>query len=53
MKTAMGTSSSGVFSTSDDIWKELYCAGAESGDRVWRFPFWEHGTNKVISKYCL
>jgi len=47
MKSALGTSSSGVFSTSDIAWRELSRAGSETGDRVWRFPIWKYYTTKV------
>lgn len=34
--TAMG------YCTSNKLWEELFLASAETGDRVWRFPFWEY-----------
>jgi len=47
IRTALGASSSGVFSTSDSVWSELMKAGAVTGDRVWRFPVWRHFTKRV------
>ncbi|CAH1399930.1 unnamed protein product [Nezara viridula] len=49
MKIALGNPATGVFSTSNSVWVELVRAAAETGDRVWRFPFWKaysrHMTN--------
>jgi len=47
MRSALGSSSTGVFSTSDSVWGEMQRAGADTGDRVWRFPCWKHYTSKV------
>ncbi|XP_014274954.1 cytosol aminopeptidase [Halyomorpha halys] len=49
MKIALGSPATGAFSTSNSVWVELVRAAAETGDRVWRFPFWKayarHMTN--------
>jgi hypothetical protein len=50
IRTALGGSSSGVFSNSKVVWTELEKAGAETGDRVWRMPLWEYYANKVTCK---
>ncbi|KAL1122887.1 hypothetical protein AAG570_003213, partial [Ranatra chinensis] len=47
MRTALGASSTGVFTTSDVVWDELCRAGAETGDRVWRFPLWNYFTKHM------
>jgi leucyl aminopeptidase len=47
MKTALDCAATGIFSTSDIVWRELKKAGAETGDRLWRFPFWDHYTKMV------
>lgn len=47
MWQALATSATGVFSTSEKVWELMNYAGTESGDRVWRFPFWKHFTWKV------
>uniref|UniRef100_A0A224XEU8 Cytosol aminopeptidase n=1 Tax=Panstrongylus lignarius TaxID=156445 RepID=A0A224XEU8_9HEMI len=47
----LGTSSSGVFSTSYDIWRELERAGGETGDRLWRLPFWKIYKTRVTSDF--
>ncbi|XP_014259285.1 cytosol aminopeptidase-like isoform X2 [Cimex lectularius] len=44
---AMGSVASPTFSTSDVVWRELKKAAAETGDRVWRMPFWDHFTKNV------
>ncbi|KAL1122886.1 hypothetical protein AAG570_003212 [Ranatra chinensis] len=49
VRTALGTSSTGVFTTSDVVWNELSRAGAETGDRVWRLPLWKHFTSNIKS----
>jgi aminopeptidase len=38
MGIALGEAFSGVFSTSDELWKELDLAGAIEHDRFWRMP---------------
>ncbi|KAL1122419.1 hypothetical protein AAG570_002750, partial [Ranatra chinensis] len=47
IKDSMGTTCTGVFSTSPEIWEELRSAGAITGDRVWRFPLWKFYANGV------
>ncbi|EEB18391.1 Cytosol aminopeptidase, putative [Pediculus humanus corporis] len=49
MKKALGAGATGVFSNDEDIWKELQKAGSITGDRVWRFPLWQHFTDKVVN----
>ncbi|XP_014278404.1 cytosol aminopeptidase [Halyomorpha halys] len=43
----LGCGASAAFSTSNDVYRELERAGSETGDRVWRFPFWKYYTDKV------
>ncbi|PVG04621.1 putative cytosol aminopeptidase [Serendipita vermifera] len=38
MDVALGQVFSGVFSTSDNLWSELYAAGEAEYDRFWRMP---------------
>jgi len=38
MEIALGEAFSGVFSTSDELWKGLDIAGAIQHDRFWRMP---------------
>ncbi|KDQ49592.1 hypothetical protein JAAARDRAFT_42702 [Jaapia argillacea MUCL 33604] len=38
MVIALGEAFSGVFSTSDSLWQELYAAGEVEYDRFWRMP---------------
>ncbi|CAH1388892.1 unnamed protein product [Nezara viridula] len=47
VRHALGSSASAAFCTSEVVWKELAKAGAETGDRVWRFPAWKMFTTKV------
>lgn len=48
MKAALGASSSGVYTNSHDMWDEINKAGAITGDRVWRFPLWDHFRRRVV-----
>ncbi|XP_066906539.1 cytosol aminopeptidase isoform X2 [Halyomorpha halys] len=47
IRKAVGAGCSAVFSTSDVVWRELRRAGSDTGDRVWRFPFWKYFTRQV------
>ncbi|XP_067005901.1 cytosol aminopeptidase [Anabrus simplex] len=47
MKAALGNAASGVFTNSTALWRQLLVAASITGDRVWRFPLWEHFTVKV------
>ncbi|XP_066990909.2 cytosol aminopeptidase [Anabrus simplex] len=47
IRVALGQSATGVFSNSNVLWKQLQKAGADTGDRVWRMPLWQHFTNQV------
>ncbi|KAK9509542.1 hypothetical protein O3M35_006839 [Rhynocoris fuscipes] len=47
MKRALGGGPTGAFCSSDVLWRQLNRAGAYSGDRVWRFPFWKHFSHKI------
>ncbi|XP_069681159.1 cytosol aminopeptidase-like isoform X3 [Periplaneta americana] len=47
MRTALGSAASGVFASTDSLWKEISEAGTSTGDRVWRFPLWKQFSNKV------
>ncbi|XP_065210972.1 cytosol aminopeptidase-like isoform X2 [Planococcus citri] len=50
MRVALGGVATGVFSNSNELWKELSQAGAYTGDRVWRFPLWKC-YSKNITEY--
>ncbi|XP_014241218.1 cytosol aminopeptidase-like [Cimex lectularius] len=47
MKKTLGTGASGTFTNSHSLYRELERAGSETGDRVWRFPFWRFYTQRV------
>lgn len=49
MRSSMGGSACGVFSNSEALWEYMLAASMHTGDRVWRFPLWEHFT-KLITK---
>ncbi|XP_073999859.1 cytosol aminopeptidase-like [Rhodnius prolixus] len=47
----LGTSSSATFSTSQALWRELERAGGETGDRLWRLPFWKVYQHRITTDY--
>ncbi|XP_046385180.1 cytosol aminopeptidase-like isoform X2 [Ischnura elegans] len=47
MRVALGSAATGVFTNSSCLWQKLECAGALTGDRVWRFPLWKHYTKEI------
>ncbi|KAG8996867.1 hypothetical protein FRB94_007997 [Tulasnella sp. JGI-2019a] len=48
MVVALGTVYSGVFTNSDELWKELDLAGKETFDRFWRMPLDDEGYGPQI-----
>lgn len=50
MRRSLGSGASGVFSNSEALWEYMLAASMHTGDRVWRFPLWEHFT-KLISDF--
>lgn len=42
MMHSVGTSCSGVFTNSEPLWEYMLAASMHTGDRVWRFPLWDH-----------
>lgn len=50
MERALGDAASGVFSNSEALWEYMLAASMHTGDRVWRFPLWNHYT-KLISRF--
>ncbi|KAK9508371.1 hypothetical protein O3M35_005951 [Rhynocoris fuscipes] len=51
IKIGLGSGATGVFTNSNSIWNQLLRAGTETGDRVWRFPFWKYYKHKVTTEY--
>ncbi|CAH1371914.1 hypothetical protein MTP99_013392 [Tenebrio molitor] len=51
MKKSLGKAASGVFSNSEALWEYMLAASMHTGDRVWRFPLWEHFTHLVARHY--
>ncbi|KAI0066202.1 hypothetical protein BV25DRAFT_1912978 [Artomyces pyxidatus] len=49
MDIALGEIFSGVFSTSDSLWEELYVAGEAEYDRFWRMPLDEDFGPQIYS----
>lgn len=50
MRHSLGTAASGVFSNSEALWEYMLAASMHTGDRVWRFPLWDHFT-KLVSHH--
>ncbi|KAH9414881.1 bleomycin hydrolase [Dermatophagoides pteronyssinus] len=44
---ALGSSATGVFSTSNKYWTMLQKCGVETGDRMWRMPLFNHFTKQT------
>lgn len=44
----LSTAASGVFTTSENLWKMLSMASIHTGDRVWRLPLFQHYSKKLI-----
>ncbi|ESK96453.1 leucine aminopeptidase [Moniliophthora roreri MCA 2997] len=49
MVTALGEIFTGVFSSSDELWKDLYVAGEYEFDRFWRMPLSEDYGPQIYS----
>uniref|UniRef100_A0A0A9YQT8 Cytosol aminopeptidase n=1 Tax=Lygus hesperus TaxID=30085 RepID=A0A0A9YQT8_LYGHE len=43
----VGYPATGVWSTSDILWEELFRAGMLTGDRFWRFPIWKYFRTRI------
>uniref|UniRef100_A0A023F9A5 Cytosol aminopeptidase n=2 Tax=Triatoma infestans TaxID=30076 RepID=A0A023F9A5_TRIIF len=52
IRSALGSSATGAFSTSEVVWEELKKAGANTGDRVWRMPAWKMFSDRVTNFLC-
>jgi aminopeptidase len=47
MHIALGAGAAGVFTNCEQLWKKLYEASIETGDRVWRMPLWKTYGSKL------
>lgn len=43
----LSTAASGVFTTSENLWKTLSMSSIHTGDRVWRLPLFQHYSKKI------
>ncbi|XP_011863940.1 PREDICTED: cytosol aminopeptidase-like [Vollenhovia emeryi] len=50
MRVALSNSATGVFTNDGNLYETLRNAGTVTGDRVWRFPLWQHFTDEVTKK---
>lgn len=51
MKHSLGAAAVGVFSNSEALWEYMLAASMHTGDRVWRFPLWDHFTKLVTNHH--
>ncbi|KAK9301667.1 hypothetical protein QLX08_006084 [Tetragonisca angustula] len=50
MRIALGAAATGVFTNNSSLFEKLRNAGTLTGDRVWRFPLWQHFTDEMTKK---
>ncbi|KAL0132752.1 hypothetical protein PUN28_000469 [Cardiocondyla obscurior] len=50
IRIALSNAATGVFTNDGNLYEILKYAGTISGDRVWRFPLWQHFTDEVTKK---
>ena len=46
---ALGYNAGGLFTNNDDLAKDLYEAGMESGEKLWRLPLWDDYKHEMNS----
>lgn len=44
---AVGPTATGIFTNSEELWKQVKTASIHTGDRVWRMPLWKYYTDQV------
>lgn len=50
MRHACGAACTGVYTNSEALWEYMLAASMHTGDRVWRFPMWEHFVHLLRDK---
>ncbi|XP_001623805.2 cytosol aminopeptidase [Nematostella vectensis] len=50
MDISLGQGAVGVFTNSSLLWKHVYQAGLESGERMWRLPLYKHYSKQIESE---
>ncbi|CAH0547406.1 unnamed protein product [Brassicogethes aeneus] len=53
MRHSLGAAASGVFSNSEALWEYMLASSMHTGDRVWRFPLWDHFTQLVANHHSV
>ncbi|XP_065559737.1 cytosol aminopeptidase-like isoform X2 [Artemia franciscana] len=48
---ALGSGATGAFTNSEELWRRFSCAGAKTGDRLWRMPLWNHFSRQVTESH--
>ncbi|KAL0266500.1 UNVERIFIED_CONTAM: hypothetical protein PYX00_009017 [Menopon gallinae] len=49
VRTGLSTAASAVFTNSDRLWNTMQLASVHTGDRVWRFPLFNHYSKKMVT----
>lgn len=49
MEESLGKATCGIFTNSEELWKNMKNASIHTGDRVWRMPLWDFFTKQMIS----
>ncbi|KAH9633818.1 hypothetical protein HF086_005452 [Spodoptera exigua] len=47
---ATGGGAFGCFSNSEEAWRAVQAAGADTGDRAWRFPLWNYFHKQITNE---
>ncbi|CAH2019747.1 unnamed protein product [Acanthoscelides obtectus] len=47
------TAASGVWTNSEALWEYMLAASMHTGDRVWRFPLWDHFTKMIAGHHAV
>ncbi|XP_017886445.1 cytosol aminopeptidase-like isoform X2 [Ceratina calcarata] len=50
MRICLGSAGTGVFTNCASLYEKLRNAGTITGDRMWRFPLWQHFTDEMTKK---
>lgn len=49
MRYSIGGAASGIFTNSEPLWEYMLAASMHTGDRVWRFPLFDHFTRLMTN----
>lgn len=49
LKDIIGSAATAVFCNNDSLYEQMRIASIHTGDRIWRFPLWDHFTREIRS----